>query len=140
MDINKIFDSFTNNSSQPDDNDLLTDFSNHPLYWIGYFNKIIHNHIYFTKYIAKNVNKISPGIVLEDIEKVGDVILYNRAWEQIKNINMDNTFHVECIKLKASESLANALSEAIRYFESIEEYEKCVLLQNILNKTRDYLS
>ena len=139
MDVNKIFDNFKDNSSESDDTDLLVDFSNHPLYWIGCFVKIIHNHTFFTQHIVKNFNKISPDVMPEDLEKVGETLLYNRAWEQIKNINMNNLFHIECIKFKASPALINSLSEAIKYFESIEEYEKCILLQNILNKTKEFL-
>ena len=48
MDLNKIFDSF-NQSNKDDDNNLLVDFSDHPLFWIGGFNKLITNHLFIKK-------------------------------------------------------------------------------------------
>ena len=55
MDFNSIFNAF----EQPEDNqkidevNLLMDFSEHPLYWIGGFNKIISNHLFFKTYTVK---------------------------------------------------------------------------------------
>ena len=59
MDLNKIFDSF-DQSNKDDDNNLLIDFSDHPLFWIGGFNKLIANHLFFKKYTAKVFKNISP--------------------------------------------------------------------------------
>jgi hypothetical protein len=45
MDLNKIFSMFNDdNSKDTDEVNLLVDFSDHPLYWIGGFNKIINNY------------------------------------------------------------------------------------------------
>jgi len=50
INLNKIFDAFdkSNVSKDTDDLSLLVDFSEHPLYWIGYFNKVINNYVFFT--------------------------------------------------------------------------------------------
>ena len=42
MNLDRIFNSFDNeNYNSDDESSLLVDFSEHPLYWIGGFNKII---------------------------------------------------------------------------------------------------
>ena len=142
IDFNKIFDTFDNSDTNKENDDvsLLIDFSTHPLYWIGYFNKVVSNYIYFTQYMAKNFKKIAPDIKLEDTEKLGEIILYNRAWDYIKNINLANPFHVECIKLKASNTLLESLESSIYFFEQLEEYEKCILLKGIQDKVKEFTS
>jgi hypothetical protein len=140
MDLNKIFSMFDDGDSKDTDEvSLLVDFSEHPLYWIGGFNKVINNYVFFTQYITKNFNNIPPELNQEEMDAVGITLLFNRAWEYIKKLNLDNTFHVECLKIKASEPLNNSLSAAIIFFEKIEEYEKCAFLKKIQDKVKDFL-
>ena len=140
MDLNKIFSMFDDdNSKDTDEVNLLVDFSDHPLYWIGGFNKIINNYIFFTHYITKNFNNIPPELNQEEIDMVGITLLFNRAWEYIKKLNLNNTFHVECLKIKSSDSLNNSLGVAIVFFEKMEEYEKCTLLKGIQDKVKEFL-
>ncbi len=127
------------NSKDTDEVNLLVDFSDHPLYWIGGFNKIINNYIFFTHYITKNFNNIPPELNQEEMDMVGTTLLFNRAWEYIKKLNLNNTFHVECLKIKSSDSLNNSLGVAIVFFEKMEEYEKCALLKGIQDKVKEFL-
>ena len=89
INLNKIFDAFdkSNVSKDTDDLSLLVDFSEHPLYWIGYFNKVINNYVFFTQYMTKNIKKTSLDVDIENIKKLSEVIIYNKAWNYIKNIN-----------------------------------------------------
>ena len=142
IDFNNIFDMF-DDSEEPNDNDdlsLLMDFSEHPLYWIGGFNKIIDNHIFFSQYTVKTFKNISPELEENDLEKAGEYIMYNKAWDYIKGIDVNNAFHVECIKLKANDRLIVALVAAIKFFEDLEEYEKCALLKAIEDKSKEFLT
>jgi hypothetical protein len=140
MDLNKIFGMFDDGDSKDTDEvSLLVDFSDHPLYWISGFNKIINNYVFFTQYIAKNFNNISPELNQEEIDTIGVTLLFNRSWEYIKRLNLDNPFHVDCLKIKSSESLNDSLEAAILFFEKIEEYEKCAFLKNIQDKVKDFL-
>ena len=75
MDLNKIFDSF-DQSDKDDDNSLLVDFSDHPLFWIGGFNKLISNHLFFKKYTTKIFKNISPDNDIESLEKVGEHLIF----------------------------------------------------------------
>jgi hypothetical protein len=140
MDLNKIFSMFNDdNSKDTDEVNLLVDFSDHPLYWIGGFNKIINNYVFFTQYITKNFNNITPELNQEEIDIVGITLLFNRSWEYIRRLNLDNSFHIDCLKIKSSESLNNSLEAAIFFFEKIEEYEKCAFLKSIQDKVKDFL-
>ncbi len=127
------------NSKDTDEVNLLVDFSDHPLYWIGGFNKIINNYVFFTQYITKNFNNIPPELNQEEIDIVGITLLFNRSWEYIRRLNLDNSFHIDCLKIKSSESLNNSLEAAIFFFEKIEEYEKCAFLKSIQDKVKDFL-
>ena len=126
-------------SKDTDEVSLLVDFSDHPLYWISGFNKIINNYVFFTQYITKNFNNISPELNQEEIDTIGVTLLFNRSWEYIKRLNLDNPFHIDCLKIKSSESLNDSLEAAILFFEKIEEYEKCAFLKNIQDKVKDFL-
>jgi hypothetical protein len=50
-----------------------------------------------------------------------------------------NTFHVECIKLKSSDSLIQTLDLGIKFFEEKEEFEKCALLKNIQDIAKGFI-
>jgi hypothetical protein len=50
MNLNKIFDLFDKEYNANDESSLLVDFSEHPLFWIGGFNKLISNHLFFKQY------------------------------------------------------------------------------------------
>jgi hypothetical protein len=141
MDLDKIFNMFDDGDSKDTDEvSLLVDFSDHPLYWISGFNKIINNYVFFTQYIAKNFNNISHELNQEEIDTVGITLLFNRSWEYIKRLNLDNPFHIDCLKIKSTESLDNSLEAAILFFEKIEEYEKCAFLKKIQDKVKDFLT
>lgn len=57
MDINNIFNLFNNSQDDEfDDTSLLIDFSDHPLFWIGGFNKLIGNHIFSNNTQLKFLN------------------------------------------------------------------------------------
>lgn len=141
MDLDRIFNLFNNeNSSSDDESSLLVDFSEHPLYWIGGFNKIISNHLFFKNYTVKVFGKISSDLDIEELEKAGEDLMFRKAFDYIKSIDLTKPFHVECIKLKANNDFVEHLKESILYFEQFEEYEKCALLKRIEDKVEEFLS
>jgi len=137
MNLTEIFKLFS--SPQPTENDdesLLIDFSDHPLYWIGGFNKMISNY----KFIVEYLNKSIPEVNNENVKLIGQNIMYQRAWGYVKKINLNNQFHVECIHKKASKDFLNNLEIIILFFEKLEEYEKCALLKGISDKVKESLN
>jgi len=138
MNINSIFNLF-NNENNDDEASLLVDFSEHPLFWISGFNKVISNHVFFKQYTVKTFQSISPDINIEELEKAGEDLMFRKAWNYIKNFDLDKPFHVECLKLKADDIMVHNLQIAIQFFELLEEYEKCALLKNIEDKVKEFL-
>jgi len=141
MNLDSIFNLFSNEDDQSsnDETSLLIDFSDHPLFWIGGFNKLISNHLFFKQYTVKTFKNISPDINIDELEKAGEELMFRKAWDYIKPINLDKSFHVECLKLKADEYLVSNLQMSILFFEAFEEYEKCALLKHIQDKVKEFL-
>ena len=83
IDFSNIFNTFddSEDNKEADDVSMLVDFSEHPLYWIGGFSKIINNHIFFTQYTIKTFKNVSPELDLEDLEKIGEKLMYDKAWD-----------------------------------------------------------
>jgi hypothetical protein len=130
MNINHIFNLF-NSQSEDDDTSLLIDFSEHPLYWIGGFNKIIRNHLFFKNHAIQMFKDASKELDVDEIEQVGEDMMFNKAWEYIRHIKLDNTFHAECLRGRISLEFYGNLKLTINHFEKLEEYEKCALLKDI---------
>jgi hypothetical protein len=139
MDVNNIFNLFNEDYINNDDEtSLLIDFSEHPLYKISGFNKIINNHLFFKNYTVKIFKNIPNDLNLEEIEKAGEYLMFEKAWGYIKDINLKNPFHVECICKKVSPDFLENLDISIKFFEEYEEYEKCALLKGIEEKVREF--
>ena len=56
-------------SKDSDDVSLLVDFSDHPLYWIGGFTKLISNAVTSSESVAKNIDQIILSLQFQDITK-----------------------------------------------------------------------
>jgi hypothetical protein len=65
--------------------------------------------------------------------------MYDKAWEYIKEINIENQFHLECISKKSNLVMHSNLVNSIKHFEKLEHYEKCSILKKIEIKVKDFL-
>lgn len=137
MDINRIFDLF-NKEQSDDETSLLVDFSEHPLFWISGFNKVISNHLFFKEFTSKMLKEVSEEIDVAELEATSEAIMFDQAWNYIKSFKVDNSFHLECLKTKVSKDFERNLIYAIQYFENLEEYEKCALLKGIEIKVKEF--
>mgnify|MGYP003330897951 CR=1 FL=1 len=141
LNLNKIFDSFID--QQVDDLEettLLIDFSEHPLYMLGGFNKIIKNRKFFQKYTIGLFAQHSPQIPSSKVKLIAEQLMFDKAWDFIKNFKPNNEFHVECLKMKASDDFLLNIELIIKYYENKEEYEKCAFLIKIYDKLKTLLS
>lgn len=138
MDFNHIFSLFDDQQNY-DETSLLIDFSEHPLFWVSGFNKLLSNHLFFKKYTVKTFKHISPDINVEELEKAGEELMFRKAWDYIKNIDLNKALHIDCIKLKSNEEFIEHLKLTINFYEPLEEYEKCAHLKSIQNKVEEFL-
>ena len=139
MDVNKIFDLFNNKEpnslkekAQASDI-LITDYKNHPLFWVGMFKKLIYNHNIYHLQLLKFFEKLDEGLDQTDIDRAGEYVVFTKAWEYIKKIDPTNHQHQEAIYHFLDIDLRVALELSINYFQEQEEYEKCSHLKKNLD-------
>ena len=137
MNVDKIFNLF--NGDEPESLrekaqqvDTLLDYKNHPLFWVGMFKKLIQNHQVFNDQLLKFFDKLDENLSTTDVDKAGEFIVFNRAWDYIQKVDPDNLVAQEALYRFADIHLRVALELSINYFQEHEEYEKCLHLKKNL--------
>lgn len=138
MDISSIFSLF-----EFDDNDHKSDkeyektlkeiseMQDTPHYKIGMFDKIMNNGLVFKDQIMKFFSSSKPPISLESINETGENLLYQRAFDWVKECNTRKKDWKEAILYYSSEKYIENIKLVIKYYENTEDYEKCALLKKI---------
>ena len=138
MDKEKIFGLFDKDFDESLQKDL-GDYKKSFHFKIGMFIKVV---IYGDKWKNSVVSMFSKADVefdVKDIDSVGDMMLYTRAWYWINQFDFDDKEYLNDLKLfldKDSETynssdLFISLMRTIKYFEKTEEFEKCAFLVKI---------
>ena len=144
MDINKIFDLFSSaefdtplekKAKAADDLILIQET---PMFWIGMFKKIIlNNHIFYHQikhHLPEElVREISGG------DDMANMVTYSRAWFYISKINLKRRVDVDALATFTDENLLYTTEMALRYFEGVEEYEKCAHIKKIQDTIKKLL-
>jgi transcriptional regulator with PAS, ATPase and Fis domain len=137
MNIDKIFNLFNNEEPESlkeksQQADILLDYKNHPLFWVGMFKKLIQNHQTFNDQLLNFFDKLDEGLSAVDIDKAGEFLVFNRSYEYIQKVDPDNLVAQEALYRFADVHLKVALELSINYFQEHEEYEKCSHLKKNL--------
>ncbi len=105
---------------------------NHPRYYIKMFVKLILN---YTNYNKKLINLFGSdsALNLAEIEQTGEFILHERAYSYISEIDIQDKYHIKVLFEEADDKLKEALNKSLKFFETEEEYEKCILLKKYLD-------
>ncbi len=98
---------------------------------IGMFAKLIQNHEVFHIKLEKFLKKEQPNYDVQSTKEASEFTVYNRAWSYIKKVSLDDHDDVNAIINFDPKLLYSTLGMSIKYFEEIEEYEKCSHLHNI---------
>ena len=130
MNINKIFNLFKS-PEEPEEIISQIDLSESPVVWIGMFKKLITNYETFARQLIKFLGDSNPDLDIEEIERASSYMVYNKAYNNISKLDITHTTHLDCIKLYSDDVFKKTLEVALLYFESIEEYEKCIFLKQI---------
>ena len=134
INLNNIFELFSFNEDLEGVNEeLYSDLTSNPIYWVGMYNKIILNHVSFAKRIKKFLEDINHPLDESDVKDAGEYMVYHRAWSYISNIDINDKSHELHINKYKDKSLIITLSSGIKFFEKFEDYEKCAFLKNILD-------
>ena len=146
VDVNKIFGLFSNDD-EPESlqekarmADELLNYKEHPLFWVGMFKKLIHNHKLFNRKVMLFFEQMDEELDLYDVENAGEFVVYNRAWYWISKVDPQDRKCQEAIIHYTDEYLQTYLKFAISYFQEFEEYEKCAHLKKILDFCEEKLT
>ena len=139
MDINKIFGTFgssSRNDDFPSANFLSTSKiieDNHPRYYLKMFVKLIQNYTLYSKQLFNFFSLSDPSLNIQEIEQVGKIMLHERAFEYLKEIDLQDKYHIKILFEEANKELEQALNKSLKHFEEKEEYEKCAVLKKYLD-------
>ena len=133
IDKDKIFKLFVDGKEIDGDKtkEEIKDFMNGPYAKIGMFVKLIQNHEVFHKKLEKFLKQEQPDYNVESTKEASEFTVYNRAWSYIKQIDIDNSDHLNAIINFDPKIFYKTLEGAVNFFESYEEYEKCAHLHKI---------
>ena len=119
MDLDKIFELFP----QPSPSSSSLNFEDHPLYFIKMFMKILQKQDVLTKNLKSNK--------VIDEEELAEYVVYMRAFFYIEKLDLNNKTHIDVIISNSSKELISLLDYSIKFFETLEQYEKCSFLKKI---------
>jgi hypothetical protein len=121
-----------------DDEDLdkktkkdLNDFKQTPHFKVGMFTKMILNGVNFKKQVVGFFSKADKDLDLAGVGEAGDFMMYNRAWFWISECSTRKKDWKEALIHNSTPEMVFCLKSIIKYFEEIEEYEKCAFLKKI---------
>jgi hypothetical protein len=121
-------------SNTPQDEKLEQDidaFKTTPHFKIGMFSKLIINGFNFKKQIVSFFTKSDPELDTVSMDEAGEFLMYNRAWYWISQCKIKSKVWRQALKDCTAPDLLHSVTMCIKYFESIEEYEKCAFLKTI---------
>jgi len=133
IDKDKIFKLFVDGKEVDDGRTEgeIQDFMNGPYAKIGMFVKLIQNHKIFHKKLEKFLKQEQPDYNVESTKEASEYTVYHRAWGYIKNIDIDNSDHINAIINFDPKLFYKTLNGSVNFFERYEEYEKCAHLYKI---------
>lgn len=131
LDPNKIFKIFSFNKIEVEDDGEIEDFRNTPKYKVGMFSKLIYNGNMFNKHMLNFFTKSTEQFDTQDVKDAGDFMMYHRAYYWISGFDGKSKEWVEALNYYDFEEVTISLDSSIKYFESIEEYEKCAHLSKV---------
>jgi len=139
IDKDKIFKLFVDGKEMSGDKteEEIKDFMDGPYAKIGMFVKLIQNHKIFHQKLEKFLKQEQPNYNIESTKEASEYTIYNRAWDYIKQIDIKNDGDTDAIINFDPKIFYNILNDAIKYFETLEEYKKCAHLFGIQNIVKE---
>lgn len=117
----------------------LVGFNASPYHKLGMFTKLILNHFIFHHKLEKFLQKEEPSYNVESTKEASSFVVFNRAYNYLKQINPEDKNSVFAILDFNPKLLSKTLESALVYFENLEEYEKCAHIfkfQKILKESK----
>jgi hypothetical protein len=140
MDLNKIFKLFGSSDKEEEHKEVVEqiDLSESPMIWIGMFKRMITNYETFAKQLIQLFKSSEPSLDMEEVERASSYMVYDKAYNHLAKLDLTNTTHLDSLQLLSDETFEFVLNKALLYFESVEEYEKCLFLKQIQDKVNSF--
>lgn len=134
IDKNRLFNLFPgadDNIDNMSDKDIEINIVESPMYKLRKFLKIVSNHQAFFASYTLQMKQVDPKFDAEATKEQAAFVIYNRAWNYIKDFDMDDDDQMGDLVLTNPYDMSYALHLSIKYFEGTEEYERCAHLHRI---------
>jgi hypothetical protein len=140
MDLNKIFKLFGSSDKEEEHKEVVEqiDLSESPMIWIGMFKRMITNYETFAKQLIQFFKSSEPSLDMEEVERASSYMVYDKAYNHLAKLDLTNTTHLDSLQLLSDETFDFVLNKALLYFESVEEYEKCLFLKQVQDKVNSF--
>ena len=135
MDVDNVFGLFgfgkDKNKSKKIENDI-EEFRNTPQFKVGMFYKMIWNGNNFRDQIFSffGNSNLEKDFTL-GLDEASDYMMYTRAYYWIQECNLQDKEWEEALIYYLDKELISCLKLSIKYYEEIEEFEKCAFLKKI---------
>ena len=141
MDMDRIFDLFARgNDNFPiyTNKELaeikkIEEFKETPMFKLGMFKKIIFNYISYKDRIIHLFKNVRPELDVFELDKAGDIVTFERGWDFISQCKLEEREWKESLKLYNNKDFKNALKLTLKFYQGLEEYEKCAYLKKLLD-------
>jgi hypothetical protein len=134
MNLGGIFSLFGFSDSNEEDKKIkkeLEAFKETPHFKIGMFIKMISQGLTFKKQVLNFFSTSKSDIGIKDIDEAGDFMMYNRAWYWISECSTRKKEWKLALQNNSSDEFIRCLEIVLRYFERMEDFEKCAFLKKI---------
>jgi hypothetical protein len=134
MNLGGIFALFGFSGSNEEDKKIkkeLEAFKETPHFKIGMFIKMISQGLTFKKQVLNFFSTSKSDIGMKDIDEAGDFMMYNRAWYWISECSTRKKEWKLALQNNSSDEFIRCLEIVLRYFERMEDFEKCAFLKKI---------
>ena len=140
MDVDSIFGLFgfekNHDKNLNKTKEELNSFKESPQFKVGMFKKMIWNGKNFKNQILDFLKKAEEFTGLEgDVGEAGDYMMYTRSYFWIQECDLENEEWTDALDHYIDDEFITCIKLCIKYFEEIEEFEKCAFLKNIQNYT-----
>jgi hypothetical protein len=140
INLDNIFSLFSPEGEIGKDSDkVFIDLTQNPVYLIGMYKKLVINYAKSSHKIVESLRILNPQLDPQDVVEAGDYIFFNKAYEYIGNITLDNPEHIKALNKLSDDDLIFTLEYGIQYFIKEEQYENCHHLTEILKKIKEFL-
>jgi len=136
MNLSRIFSLFSNNEDLDGTPINLTsyeDFTATPVFWVAMFRKLINSYKNLGNDFMMNMVKDNNSLDSDDMIRAYEFLTFTRAHNYIENIDLEDSIHREALLRYRGDLMDIALYDSLLFFESMEEYEKCLTLKKIID-------